>query len=169
MRVSEPVGLDRDDVDLADGVILVRRAKFGKSRLVPIHPSTQQALEAYARHRDQIHPNPQTPSFFLSERGTRLTAGAVRWTFRKLSHQIGLRAPSDHRGPRLLDLRHRFAVQTLLGWYRAGVDVEQHLPTLATYLGHVHVADTYWYLSATPELLYWAAMRCERTAGDPPS
>ncbi len=169
MRISEPIALDREDVDLTRGVLTVRQTKFGKSRLLPIHPSTQRALLSYARRRDRIHPRPKTPGFFVSDGGTRLTHWTVRWTFVRLSHQIGLRGPSDRFGPRLHDLRHRFAVQTLLGWYRAGADVERHLPELATYLGHAHVTDTYWYLSAAPELLRLAAMRLGPTQGGLPS
>lgn len=169
VRISEPIALDREDVDLTRGVLTIRRTKFGKSRLVPIHPSAQRALLSYARRRDRIHRRPKTPSFFVSDRGTRLTQWTVRRTFVRLSRQVGLRGSADRFGPRLHDLRHRFAVQTLLGWYRAGADVERHLPELATYLGHRHVTDTYWYLSATPELLRLAAMRLEPTQGGLPS
>jgi len=107
--------------------------------------------------------NPDSPSFFLSERGTRLTEWSVRWTFVKLSHEIGLRGADDARGPRLHDLRHRLAIVTLLRWYRDGVDVERHLPELSTYLGHAHITDTYWYLTATPELLHSALLRVEQS------
>ena len=161
MRIGEVVALDRDDVDLKESVLTIRRTKFGKSRLVPVHPSTQLALRRYARKRDQVYPRPSTPSFFLAERGRRLTTWAVRWTFVQLSHKIGLRGPTDTHGPRLHDFRHRFAVHTLLDWYRAGVDVEQHIPRLATYLGHTHVTDTYWYLTAVPELMQLVAARLE--------
>ena len=167
MRTSEPLGLDRDDVNLAAGVLTVRQAKFGKSRQIPVHASTQQALARYAAQRDRLCPHPRSQGFFLSERGTRITQWSLRWTFVKLSRQIGLRGPSDSRGPRLLDLRHRFAVETLLRWYGDGTDVERHLPRLATYLGHVHVSDTYWYLTATPELLRAAARRLDRTERRP--
>jgi integrase len=163
MRTQEPLRLDRDDVDLANGVLTVRGTKFGKSRYVPIHPSTVRALRRYAARRDRLCPAPQSPGFFLSEQGTRITQWSVRWTFVKLSHQIGLRHSGDSRGPRLLDFRHRLAINTLSRWHRRGVDVERHLPELATYLGHVHVSDTYWYLSATPELLGQALRRVERT------
>jgi integrase len=162
MRVNEPLGLDRDDVDLAHGVLTVRGSKFGKSRLVPVHDSTRQALRHYAAQRDHLCTNPHSPSFFLSERGTRVTEWALRWTFVKLSRQCSLRGPTDSHGPRLHDFRHRFAVNTLLRWYRGGVDIEHHLPHLATYLGHAHVSDTYWYLTATPELLQLAARRLDR-------
>ena len=159
MRMSEPLALDRDDVDLTRGILIVRRTKFGKSRLIPVHASTREALRRYRAIRDRICP--RAPSFFVSERGKRLTSERVWWTFVQLSHQIGLRGPADRHGPRLHDLRHRFAVQTLLGWYRAGLNVEQHLPELSAYLGHAHVTDTYWYISAVPELLQLATLRLE--------
>ena len=165
MRANEPLHLDRDDVNLTHGVLTVRGAKFGKWRYVPIHKSTQQTLRRYAVRRDRLCPTPQSASFFLSERGTRITEWSVRWTFVKLSRQIGLRCDGDSHGPRLHDFRHRFAVSTLLRWYRTGVDVEPRLPHLATYLGHVHVTNTYWYLTATPELLQLAARRLRRGVG----
>ena len=165
MRRSEPIALDREDVDLAHGVITVRRGKFGKSRHLPLHPSTQRALERYQSQRDRLCPHPQTPSFFLSEQGTRVSQWALYAAFVKVSRQIGLRGPSDRHGPRLHDLRHSFAVRTIQGWYRDGLDVERLLPRLSTYLGHRHVQDTYWYLSATPELLRYAALRLEDAEG----
>lgn len=161
MRMSEPITLDRQDVDLEQGVLTVRQAKFGKSRLIPLHPSTRRALCNYARLRDQTYPCPTTSSFFLSDHGARLTQWAVRWTFVRLSRQIGLRGPTDTHGPRLHDLRHGFAVRTMLVWYRTGQDVEQRLPELSTYLGHSHVADTYWYITGVPELLQLATQRLE--------
>ena len=163
MRANEALRLDRDDVDLVNGVLTIRDTKFGKSRYVPLHPSTQRALQRYATRRDRCCPNPATPSFFVSERGTRLTEWCVRWTFVKLSREIGLRAPGDSRGPRLHDLRHRLAINTLLRWYRRGVDVGRHLPELSTYLGHAHITDTYWYLTATPQLLRYALDSVERS------
>lgn len=165
MRISEVVALDREHVNLADGILAIRNTKFHKSRLVPIHATTCRRLDQYERQRERIHPAATDPSFFLSDRGTRLTENIVQHTFRKLSRETGLRGPSDHHGPRIHDLRHRFAVKTLLNWYRAGVDVEQHLPELATFLGHAHVADTYWYLTATPELLRLAAGRLDQGKG----
>ncbi|MCP4996749.1 MAG: tyrosine-type recombinase/integrase [Gammaproteobacteria bacterium] len=161
MRISELLHLDRDDVDLTQAILTVRCGKFGKARWIPLHSSTQQALQQYVIQRDRLCPNPQVPSFFVSERGVRLTGHIVRYTFVKLSRQIGLRGPTDTHGPRLHDFRHRFAVNTLLEWYRSGTDVNRHLLELATYLGHVHVTDTYWYLSATPELLQLAVKRLE--------
>jgi integrase/recombinase XerD len=161
MRISELLHLDREDVDLTQAMLTVRNGKFGKTRWIPLHSSTQQALQQYSIKRDHLCPNPQVPSFFISERGVRLTGDIVRHTFVKLSRQIGLRSPTDTHGPRLHDFRHRFAVNTLLQWYRSDTDVNRHLLELATYLGHVHVTDTYWYLSATPELLQLAARRLE--------
>jgi integrase/recombinase XerD len=137
----------------------VRDSKFGKSRFVPIHPSTQKVLQHYAVLRDKICPQLKYPAFFVSERGVRLTNWSVRWNFIQLSRQIGLRGPNDSHGPRLHDLRHRFAIQTLIDWYRAGIDIEQNMPKLSTYLGHRHVSDTYWYISSVPELLQLATLR----------
>jgi integrase len=163
MRVSEPVGLDRDDVDLSRGILTIRRTKFGKSRMLPLHASTLEALQHYVKLRDRLFP--RVKSFFVNERGSRLNVSIVERTFVRLSRRIGLRGPSDSYGPRLHDFRHRFAVQTLLRWYRGGINVERHLPELSTYLGHVHVADTYWYISAVPELLRLATLRLEEKGG----
>ncbi len=161
--LGDPQEHDRNDVDLKEGVLTVRQTKFGKSRLVPLHPSTTEKLREYARFRDRLCPNPQSPSFFVSERGTRLTDCTVRRWFVILSRKIGLRGPKDSHGPRLHDLRHGFAIKTLLNWYRAGVDVDRQMPVLTTYLGHGHVADTYWYISAAPELLSQATLRLEKS------
>lgn len=161
MRISETLGLDRDDVNLHKGILTVCETKYGRPRLLPIHLSTVKALRQYADRRDQAHPKAKCSKFFVAEDGARLTPCTVRWTFNRLSYQIGLRAPSDHRGPRIHDLRHTFVVQTLQRWYREEMNVEQHLPHLAAYLGHRHVKDTYWYLTATPDLLRLAIQRME--------
>lgn len=168
LRVSEAIALNREDLDLTRGVLTIHRTKFGKTRLTPVHISTQHALRQYTRRRDRIHSKPKTSSLFLADRGTRLTDCMVRQTFIKLSRQIGLRSASDSHGPRLHDLRHTFAVRTLVDWYRAGLNIERQMPVLATYLGHTHVADTYWYLSATPELLSLAGARLEHILGELP-
>jgi integrase/recombinase XerD len=160
MRCSEAIRLDRDDVDFADGVLTIRGTKFGKSRLVPVHSTTLDALRDYAASRDRLCRTPRDPSFFLSERGARLNHWTVTKTFVSLCRRIGVRKPGES-GPRLHDLRHRMAVNTLIRWYRDGIDVERHLPELSTYLGHVKVSDTYWYLTATPELLHRAMLRLE--------
>jgi integrase/recombinase XerD len=159
MRVKEVVGLDRDDVDLTEAILCIRDSKFGKSRFVPIHTSTQKVLQQYAILRDKICLRVRSCSFFISERGDRLTNWGVRWNFVKLSRQIGLRGLNDSHGPRLHDLRHRFAIQTLIAWYQSGMDIDQNMPKLSTYLGHRHVSDTYWYISAVPELLQLATLR----------
>jgi integrase len=163
MRISELLALDNDDIDLEGGLLTIRCTKFRKSRCLPLHPTTRQALGRYMQRRNDVYPIPQSPSFFVSEQGTRLNKCTVRATFVRLSRQIGLRGPTDRRGPRLHDFRHRFAVQTLVRWYHEGVDVDRHLPELSTYLGHVKMSDTYWYLSATPELLGLATQRLEHT------
>jgi len=161
LRVGEALRLRREDTDLRQGVLTIRDTKFGKSRLVPVHATTREALLGYAARRDE-HPDRRgSPYFFVTERGRRLLIQYVHPVFWKLSRQIGLRSRDDHTGPRLHDFRHRFAVQTLVDWYRAGEDVERLLPALSTYLGHSCVRDTYWYLSACPELMEHAAKRLE--------
>jgi len=167
MRISEALALNREDIDLKQTLLTIRGTKFGKSRLVPVHKSTQQALRRYEHFRDGIYPRPKTPSFFVCERGTRLGYWGVLRTFVRLSREIGLRGPSDSHGPRMHDFRHRLAVRTLVRWYREGVDVERHIHELSVFLGHVKVSDTYWYLSAVPELLQLAAARLESVKGGP--
>jgi integrase len=167
LRISEALHLDRSDVDLEAGVLLIRRTKFGKSRLVPIHSTTTDTLRAYGERRDRILKTWTMPAFFLSERRTRITEWSARYNFAVISRAIGLRPPTrggrHGHGPRIQDLRHRFAAQTLIRWYRAGLDVDRELPKLSTYLGHVHTADTYWYLEAIPELVQCAADRLAST------
>jgi integrase len=160
LRISEARNLQSDDVDLTEGILTIRGAKFGKSRLVPIHTSTQKVMSEYVSRRDRLLARRPAP-FFVSSRGTRLDGGDIRRTFYALSRQVGLRGASASHGPRLHDFRHRFAIQTLVQWYRSGQDVERRLPVLSTYLGHVHVSDTYWYLTACPELMGFAVRRFE--------
>ena len=164
MRSSEPLRLDRDDVDLAGGVLTVRKSKFGKARYVPVHETTAVALRTYAQWRDRLCRHPRDAAFFLSEQGGRIAPRTLQHTFVKLSRQVGLRGPTDSCGPRLHDLRHRFAVAALRRWHREGLDVESRIPHLATYLGHACVSSTYWYLTADPELLQLAARRLDRKA-----
>jgi integrase len=158
LRIGEAIKLDRSDVDWAEGVLLIRESKFGKSRLVPLQASTLQALNSYAQLRDDLQPRPGELSFFVSLARKRLLYAVVAQTFRQLTDNagIGVGAPS---APRLHDLRHTFAVRTLLRWYRAGEDVQAKIPSLSTYLGHREPSSTYWYLSAAPELLALAAAR----------
>ena len=163
LRMGEAIRLDSADLDWDNGVLTVRSSKFGKSREVPLHPSTLDALQAYQLRRDHLCPRPKAPSFFLSMRGTRLDQPTVGSTFLLLVRQARLRPRSLRCRPRPHDLRHSFAVRTLLNWYRAGDDVESKLPLLSTYLGHVSPASTYWYLSGAPELLALASQRLEQT------
>jgi len=166
MRVGEAIGLDRDDVDHAAGVLTIRGAKSGRSREVALHPSTLAALDAYERTRRRHHPHPRTPAFLVSTTGTRLLYSNVQLVFGRLLRAAGVAAPPGHPGPRLHDLRHSFAVRTLLEWYRAGLDVEVRMHRLSTYLGHSDPIHTYWYLHAAPELMAIAAERLEREMGD---
>lgn len=172
LRLSEALALDRDDVDLRAGVLAVRRAKFGKSRFVPLHDSTRRALRRYAHQRDLLVSRPASPAFLLSAGGTRVTQCSARYNFAAVSRTVGLRPPGSGprhgRGPRLHDMRHRLAARTLVRWYREGRDVERELPKLATFLGHVHVADTYWYIEAVPELLQLATERATNPREDAP-
>jgi integrase len=162
LRHSEALHLRRDDVDLNDGILTVHETKFGKSRLVPLHPTTIDTLVNYAERRDAHLGLQGSEYFFVAERGGRLLHQYVHRVFWRLSRQIGIRRPGERNGPRIHDLRHRFAVQTLLNWYRAGEDVEQQMPVLSTYLGHAYVRDTYWYLSSCPELMEHAARRLDK-------
>jgi integrase len=148
-------------VDFTNAVLTVHRTKLGKTRLVPLHETTVEALKAYARVRDRVHPNPLTPFFFVRQRGRGLHYWGLHNEFVLLSRQIGLRGATDRNGPRFHDFRHTFAVNTMVRWYETGVDVERQMPHLSTFLGHTHVADTYWYLSAAPRLLALAAARLE--------
>lgn len=163
LRIGEARDLELQDVDLRAGVLTIRGAKFGKSRLIPLHASTRRVLADYLARRARQWAGRAVSSYvFVSSRGNRLDGSDIHRTFYTLSRQIGLRGPSDHHGPRLHDLRHRFAVTTLVRWYRAGEDAERRLPILSAYLGHVHVSDTYWYLSAWPELMREAMTRLEQ-------
>ncbi len=148
-----------------EGVLTIRQTKFGKTRLVPLHSSTRKVLGDYARRRDKFLRNASSLCFFLNDHGRRLEISAVHRTFYDVSRQIGLRGPADRNGPRLHDFRHRFAVRTLGHWYRSSEDIERRLPVLSTFLGHGHVADTYWYLSVEPELMGLATRRLERRWG----
>jgi integrase len=162
MRLSEAMGLNCRDVDLDTGVLTVRLTKFGKSRLVPLHATTCAALRSYADRRDARLGSRCGSTFFVAEQGGHLLHQYVHRVFWRLSREIGLRRPGDRTGPRVHDFRHRFAIRTLLNWYRDGTNVEGKLPVLSTYLGHACVRDTYWYLSACPELMEEAARRLDR-------
>ena len=160
LRPGEAAALKQSDADLEAQLLTIRESKFGKSRLVPIHPSTVTALRQYARVRDRVFPNPGSSSFFVSERGSALDLRAVRLWLCNISVACGLRQKAEGhrcgRGPRLQDLRHTFATRRLVEWYEAGCNVAVQMPKLSTYLGHSSVACTYWYIEAVPELLQLA-------------
>jgi site-specific recombinase XerD len=168
LRPGEAMALDVTDVDLVGAILSVRHSKFGKSRFVPMDESARAAMSTYAALRDTVHPRRETCAFFVSKRGLRLGPGATRRTFALLCQQIGLRPPTPRRrigrGPRLQDIRHTFATRRLIEWYRADLEVDRLMPRLATYLGHGHIAETYWYIQAVPELLQLATERLEKTA-----
>lgn len=168
IRTGEAMGLDRCDPDLDRGVLLVRGTKFGKSRLVPLHPTTVEQLASYQRRRDELCPRPSTEAFFLSGAGTRLKHTNASKTFTRLLKAVDITAPAGAAKPRLYDLRHTFAVTTLVNWYAADADVAHRLPALSTYLGHVSPATTYWYLHACPQLMTAAAERLDRTWKESP-
>jgi integrase len=162
LRIGEALRLDQADVNVTDGLLVIRRSKFGKSRQVPLQPSAMDALERYQHRRRQLYPHPASDSLFVSLRGTRVIYASVWKTFRRLCEQarIGEGAPIT---PTLHDFRHSFAVHTLLDWYCAGVDVQSRLAWLSTYLGHGEPRYTYHYLSAAPELLAHAARLVDDT------
>jgi integrase len=159
MRIGEAIRLDREDIDWKQRLLVVRHSKFDKSREVVLHPSTMTALRRYAKLRDDCCPDPRSQAFFVSLRGTRLIYINAHRTFRTLARAAGVRAGRPH------DLRHSFAVATLLRWYRQGVDVDAWMPRLSTYLGHAAPESTYWYLTAAPQLMAIARRRLERTGG----
>jgi integrase/recombinase XerD len=161
LRVSEALHLDRDDVDLGRALLCVRRSKFGKSRSVPLHPSAVEALAEYAARRDGQVPHPQDEAFFLRDDGRGLSYPQALYAFQRLRTRLGWEREGERR-PRLYDLRHTFACRRLLAWYRDGTDVAAAVPLLSTYLGHVKVSDTYWYLTGIPALLGIAGERFER-------
>lgn len=163
MRVGEAIALGRRDVDLGAGVITIREAKFDRSRLVPLHPTTTAALGRYAAERDRLCPRPASGAFFVSGSGTALNRSDVSKTLRKITAAIGLRTEAVR--PRVHDLRHSFAVHTLVAWQRSRVNIDEHIVVLSTYLGHVSPAGTYWYLSASPELMELAAERLNERFG----
>jgi len=160
--VGEAIRLDRRDLDRA--LLTVRGTKFGKSRQLPLHRSTVAALDRYGRSRDRLIPLQYSSALFLSRSGKPLIYNNVHRRFHRLIDRAAL-AKAGRRRPRIHDLRHTFAVHTLIGWYRSGLEVQSRLPLLSTYLGHLDPSMTYWYLSAVPELLLLVSERCRRSEG----
>ncbi|MET7844736.1 tyrosine-type recombinase/integrase [Streptomyces sp. NPDC005356] len=167
MRVGEAIRLERADFDADLGLLTVRGTKFGKSRQLPLHSTVTAGLQEYLHLRDRLMPQTHSGALLLSARGFRLRYERVWVTFHPLVIQAGLTPRSPSSGPRIHDLRHSFAVATLLDWYREGADVQAMLPRLSTYLGHADPKHTYWYLSAAPELLALAADRLHTHQEDP--
>jgi len=158
LRIGEVLALNRDDVDLDAGILTVTGQK-SRPRLIPVAPSTVAALSGYRQQRQQWATHPTTAAFFLTATGTAVTPGPLRTTFNQLTTALGLR--TDTVQPRIHDLRHSFAVHTLIDWQRSGADIAALLPRLSTYLGHVNPAGTYWYLQAVPELMGLAATQLQ--------
>ncbi len=162
LRISEALRLEDVDADLMHGVLTIRETKFHKSRLVPLHPSATDRLATYRRVRQRYCPEPLCPSFFVSDRGAALPYSTVRNAFRSILRRLGWEAGDGRRRPRMYDLRHTFASRRLATWQQQEADVTAMLPALSTYMGHVKVSDTYWYLSAIPELFAGAASAFEQ-------
>ena len=163
MRVGEATGLDRGDIDFETGVVTIRHAKHDRTRLVPLHETAVAALDAYATERDRLCSATRSDAFFVSSTGTRLTPSGIAKTLRQITTDMGIRdattAPTAHQ------LRHSFAVRTLIDWQQSGVSIDGHIAILSTYLGHIAPSDTYWYLSASPELMAMAAERLDTRFG----
>lgn len=169
LRISEALALSCEDVDLANGVLTVRAGKYGRTRLVPLHPSALTPLRDYAARRDAYGSPSAGGAFFRTDRSERLSYSAVSNTFKRLRRQLGWTAHGRTRAPRIHDLRHRMVVRRIQAWHTQDVDVDGKIAVLATYLGHVLVCDVYWYLSAVPELMSIVADRFETFAVCPPS
>lgn len=162
LRVSEALHLHRTEVDLDQGLLTLNKTKFRKSRYVPLHPTTREALAEYASVRDRYVPLSRDNTFFLFDNGRKVNYAQAHYAFVQIRAQLGWDDPPDGHRPRLYDLRHTFACRRLLSWYAEGVDVHWAIPHLATYLGHCKVSDTYWYLTGIPALLAVAADRFEQ-------
>lgn len=161
MRVGEAIRLECSDVDWANQLLVIRESKFRKSREVVLHDTVVQALRRYARRRDRVHPRPRSPNFFVSLAGTRLVYNNVHHTFAGLLRLAGICRVKA----RIHDLRHTFIVRTILRWHQQGVDIDGRMPALSTYVGHRAPSSTYWYLSATPELMALVSRKVERALG----
>lgn len=164
MRVSEALRLTRENIDLDNATLTIERTKFHKSRIIPIHASTVQALEGYRKKRLRLCPDAQNGTFFINDRFQPINYGMVLHAFTRIRKQLGWKRNADGRFPTIHCLRHTFAARRLLRWYEQGADVNRHIVSLSTYLGHVEVTDTYWYLTAVPELLALCSTRFENFA-----
>lgn len=165
IRIGEALGLDRHDVDLVDGALHVRAGKQRKHREVPVHPTTADALREYGRERDRRAPALETPAFFVSHQARRIEPKQFNKNFARLIQEIGLEGHGHRKRPRPHDIRHTFAVRTLMNWHRDGADVQREIPRLSTYLGHAEPVYTHWYLEAAPELLQIVGQRLDPLLG----
>jgi integrase len=165
LRISEATGLTRSDVDLDRCLLHIRRAKFGKSRWVPMHPTVADALRRYAQQRDRDAMTTNTQAYFVFDHGRPASTIGVEYAFRLLRAQLKWRARGGHPVPRIHDIRHSFICHRLEDWYAQGFDIDRNILALSTYVGHAKVTDTYWYVTATPELLAIAAQRFSRSPG----
>lgn len=163
LRISEATGLKRSDVDLNQGVLLIRHAKFGKQRWVPLHPTATNALRQYVTQRDREPLSATIDDFFVYDGGRPASTRNVQYAFETLRRKLRWRARGNHPSPRIHDLRHRFICRRIQAWYEGGVDVDHDILALSTYVGHVKPTDTYWYVTGTPELMAIAAKRFERS------
>lgn len=162
LRISEALNLSCENVDLKTGILTIKETKFKKSRLVPVHPSTLQALRRYMGFKRSYHPKVKSKMFFLNENGTPVNYYGVLYVFIKLSRKLGLR--NAGKKPKIHGMRHSFAVRRIIKWYQEGADLDAKILSLSTYLGHVEIRDTYWYLSSVPELLNIVSERFENFA-----
>lgn len=162
MRPQEPLHLTRQDVDLRTNTLAVRETKFAKSRIVVVHPTAGEVLRKYALFRDHHVRCPRSSGFFILDDGSQLTGQKARWAFQRLRRQLGWKSLPGRPAPRLYDLRHSFVCRRLLQWYRDAVDVHVAMPSLSTYIGHVKLTDTYWYVTGIPELMEVVSCRFER-------
>jgi integrase len=162
LRISEALNLSCETVDLKTGILTIKDTKFKKSRLVPVHPSTLEALRRYMDFKQSYHLKVRSKMVFLNENGTPVNYYGVLYVFIKLSKKLGLR--NAGKKPKIHSMRHSFAARRMLKWYQEGADLNTKILALSTYLGHVEIRDTYWYLSAVPELLAIVSERFENFA-----
>lgn len=161
IRITEALKLSRDDIDFSSSMLTVIEGKFKKSRLIPLHPTVLEPLRSYIKKRDKKFPIPKTNFFFVNKYGNPLTQKSVDYTFRQIRSNLGWNKKGEPRR-RVYDIRHTFATRKLLEWYRNGDDIDQKIQYLSAYLGHVQATDTYWYLSAVPELMEIVSSRFEK-------
>jgi integrase len=169
LRIAEATGLKRSDVDLEGGLLQIRNAKFGKSRLVPLHPTATRALRRYSKRRDRDPSSAITDAFFVFDYGRAATTRSLQYAFELLRNKLKWRARGGHPAPRIQDIRHTFVCRRLERWYKDGLNVDRNILVLSTYIGHAKVTDTYWHVTATPDLMAIAARRLKppMTGGGP--